>query len=110
MSVSDECRISTFDHASQFSDLLQLYPDITNPNILNTSIEHDVKHYITTKGPPVHSKARQLDPEKLVWGKQEYQLMLGNNIIQPLKSYYRSASGEKLEFIWNLFIFWATIR
>lgn len=90
LTISDEYRISTFDRASQFSDLLNLYPDITKPNILNKSVKHDVKHYIQTKGQPVHSRARQLNPEKLALAKQEFQFMLANNIIRPSKSQWAS--------------------
>ena len=69
MTVSDEHSISTFDHASQFCDLLRLFPDITKPNIVNIPHKHDAKHYITTKGQPVYSRSFSLDPKKLSLAK-----------------------------------------
>lgn len=65
MTVSDEHSISTFDHASQFCDLLRLYTDIRKPNFLVLLfVRQNVKDYIITKRQPVHSKARTLDPAK----------------------------------------------
>lgn len=57
MTVSDENFISTFEHSSQFCDLLRLFPDITKPNILSiTSAKENFIHYIVSKGQPVHSR------------------------------------------------------
>ncbi|UYV81197.1 K02A2.6-like, partial [Cordylochernes scorpioides] len=40
--------------------------------------------------PPVHSKARQLDPKRLAIAKQEFKFMLENDIIRPSKSHWAS--------------------
>lgn len=91
-SISDEHIISTLnnDLKSKFYDLLRPFPDLTKPYVSNTSSKHDVKHYITTKGVPVHSRARQLDAEKLAVAKQEFQFMLDKGIIRPSKSQWAS--------------------
>ncbi|GFW64633.1 hypothetical protein TNCV_700391 [Trichonephila clavipes] len=60
------------------------------PNLLITNTKHDVKHYIATKGPPVYSKARQLDSKKLEIAKQEFKFMLDNDILRPSKSPWAS--------------------
>ncbi|GFX12254.1 transposon Tf2-6 polyprotein [Trichonephila clavipes] len=60
--------------------------NLTKPNLLVTNTKHDVKHYISTKDPPVYSKARQLDSKKLEIAKQEFKFMLDNDIIRPSKS------------------------
>ncbi|GBN66776.1 Transposon Ty3-I Gag-Pol polyprotein [Araneus ventricosus] len=91
MTVSDYQCTSTLHNATQFCDLLRLFPDITKPNILNTEIKHDVKHYITTNGQPVHSRARPLNPETLRLAQQEFQFMLNNNSIRPSKSQWASS-------------------
>ncbi|GFX08514.1 retrovirus-related Pol polyprotein from transposon 297 [Trichonephila clavipes] len=41
-------------------------------------------------GPPVYSKARQLDPKKLEIAKQEFKFMLDNDILRPSKSPWAS--------------------
>ncbi|GFX83886.1 uncharacterized protein TNCV_4885041 [Trichonephila clavipes] len=41
-------------------------------------------------GPPVYSKARQLDSKKLEIAKQEFKFMLDNDIIRPSKSPWAS--------------------
>ncbi|GFX08781.1 retrovirus-related Pol polyprotein from transposon opus [Trichonephila clavipes] len=60
------------------------------PNLLITNTKHDVKHYIATKGPPVYSKARQLDSKKLETAKPEFKFMLDIDIIRPSKSPWAS--------------------
>ncbi|GFT97065.1 hypothetical protein TNCV_176971 [Trichonephila clavipes] len=64
--------------------------DLMKPNLLITNTKHDVKHYIATKGPPVYSKARQLDSKKLEIAKQEFKFMLDNDILRPSKSPWAS--------------------
>ncbi|GFW64996.1 transposon Ty3-G Gag-Pol polyprotein [Trichonephila clavipes] len=66
------------------------FPDLMKPNLLITNTKHDVKHYIATKGPPVYSKARQLDSKKLEIAKQEFKFMLDNDILRPSKSPWAS--------------------
>ncbi|GFX78965.1 retrovirus-related Pol polyprotein from transposon 412 [Trichonephila clavipes] len=48
--------------------------DLMKPNLLVTNTKHDVKHYIAAKGPPVYSKARQLDSKKLEIAKRKNKL------------------------------------
>ncbi|GFX99000.1 transposon Ty3-G Gag-Pol polyprotein [Trichonephila clavipes] len=67
-----------------------LYPDLTKPNLVNRVVKHEVKHHILTTGQPVYSKARQLASDKLKLAKQEFQFMLGNDIIRPSKSQWAS--------------------
>ncbi|GFU22682.1 hypothetical protein TNCV_762621 [Trichonephila clavipes] len=64
--------------------------DLMKPNLLITNTKHDVKHYIATKGPPVYSKARQLDSKKLEIAKQEFKFMVDNDILRPSKSPWAS--------------------
>ncbi|GFV05782.1 retrovirus-related Pol polyprotein from transposon opus [Trichonephila clavipes] len=64
--------------------------DLMKPNLLIPNTKHDVKHYIATKGPPVYSKARQLDSKKLEIAKQEFKFMLDNDILRPSKSPWAS--------------------
>lgn len=90
MCVSNTDSISTTDKNAQYAHLLLKYPNLTKPNLLISNSKHNVKHYIATKGPPVFSKARQLDAKKLNLTKQEFKFMLDNDIISPSKSPWAS--------------------
>ncbi|UYV75780.1 hypothetical protein LAZ67_13001327, partial [Cordylochernes scorpioides] len=52
--------------------------------------KHNVKHYIPTRGQPIHSKARRLDPQRLTLAKAEFQYILNNGIIRPSNSPWAS--------------------
>ena len=47
-------------------------------------------HYIETRGPPVHAKARPLPPDKLKAVKAEFATLLKAGIIEPSKSPWSS--------------------
>ena len=42
---------------TEFDTVLTEFPSITQPNVLDHPIKHDVTHHIKTNGPPVHSGA-----------------------------------------------------
>ncbi|XP_055951489.1 uncharacterized protein LOC129987546 [Argiope bruennichi] len=88
--ISVDDVISTLDKTSKYANLLQQYPNLTKPNLTVSKFEHDVEHFITTKGQPTYSKARQLDSKRLHIAKQEFQYMLENDIIRPSKSQWSS--------------------
>ncbi|GFS36387.1 hypothetical protein NPIL_571091 [Nephila pilipes] len=48
-----------------------------------SKFDHNIEHYITTKGQPVNIKAGQFDSNRLQIAKQEFQYMLENDIIRP---------------------------
>lgn len=89
-SSTDELNVSTLNKNNKFSDILAQFPEITKPDLLISKPKHNVKHYITTSGKPVYSKARQLDPKRLEIAKQEFKFMLENDIIRPSKSPWAS--------------------
>ncbi|UYV63199.1 hypothetical protein LAZ67_2003414 [Cordylochernes scorpioides] len=64
--------------------------DITRPNVGIMKANHDLKHFIITKGPPVFSRARPLDLKILNEAKQEFQFKLEHEIIRPSKSQWAS--------------------
>lgn len=57
---------------NKYSTLLQEFPDILVPRFHSDVNKHGIEHHIITSGPPVHSKARRLDAEKLAVAKQEF--------------------------------------
>ncbi|GFX65278.1 transposon Ty3-G Gag-Pol polyprotein [Trichonephila clavipes] len=89
-SILQENKINIMDKTSKFSNILLQYSDLMKPNLLVIYTKHDVKHYIATKGPPVYSKACQLDSKKLEIAKQEFKFMINNDIIRPSKSPWAS--------------------
>ncbi|GFS75534.1 transposon Ty3-I Gag-Pol polyprotein [Trichonephila clavipes] len=76
----------TVNRASKYFNLLNSYPDLTKPNLVNRVVKQGVKHHILTTVQPVYSKERQLAPDKLKLVTQEFQFMLDNDIIRPSKS------------------------
>ena len=50
---------------NDFSVLFKEFADILTPTFSNPTTKHGVIHYIPTEGPPIHSRARKLSPEKL---------------------------------------------
>ncbi|GFW72035.1 retrovirus-related Pol polyprotein from transposon opus [Trichonephila clavipes] len=88
--IQENNYLSTVNRASKYFNLLNSYPDLTKPNLVNRVVKHGVKHHILTTGQPVYSKARQLAPDKLKLATQEFQFMLDNDIIRPSKSQWAS--------------------
>ncbi|GFX98949.1 hypothetical protein TNCV_4301251 [Trichonephila clavipes] len=88
--IQENNDLSTVNRASKYFNLLNSYPDLIKPNLVNRVVKHGVKHHILTTGQPVYSKARQLAPDKLKLETQEFQFMLDNDIIRPSKSQWAS--------------------
>ncbi|GFS49624.1 retrovirus-related Pol polyprotein from transposon 297 [Nephila pilipes] len=88
--IQENYVLSTVNRASKYFNLLNSYPDLTRPNLVNKIVKHGVEHSILTTSKPVYSKTRQLAPDKLKLAKQEFQFMLDNNIIRPSKSQWAS--------------------
>ena len=63
------------NHVGQADDpyykLLDSFPDILTPSFKMAEPAHGVRHHIPTDGPPVQSRARRLDQEKLAVAKAE---------------------------------------
>ena len=56
---------------SQFTDILQDFPDLTKQRQKGTPAKHNVVHHILTSGPPTTSRARRLEPNCFKIAKQE---------------------------------------
>ncbi|GFT79583.1 transposon Ty3-I Gag-Pol polyprotein [Nephila pilipes] len=77
-SITNDLTVTTLNKCEKFSNLLLQYPELTKHNILPTQVKHGVKHFIETKGQPIHSKVRQLDSKRLAIAKEEFKFMLDN--------------------------------
>ena len=67
---------------NKYAQLLAEFPSITTPTFSAPTTTHGIEHYIPTQGPPVHSRARGLPPDKLAIAKQEFQNMEQLGIIR----------------------------
>jgi transposase InsO family protein len=82
---------TTFGNDSDYTILLRAYPDITRPAGKLGNPKHDTVHHIrTTPGPPVASRPRRLDPERLKIAKQEFDDMLQNGTARRSESPWSS--------------------
>lgn len=77
-------------HTDKYSMLLAEFPAITVPNFSQSSAKHGIEHFIPTKGPPVHARARRLPPDKLALAKAEFDRMEAMGIIRRSSSPWAS--------------------
>ena len=71
--------------------LLDQYPEITTPTFTIKQPEHDVRHHIPTgDSPPVQSRSRRLDPEKLAVAKAELEKLVDLGVCHRGKSEWSS--------------------
>ena len=73
-----------------FFKLLDEYPDIQTPTFTIKEPKHGVRHHIPTDAPPVQSRARRLDPEKLAVAKAELEKLVDLGIAYRGKSEWSS--------------------
>ena len=83
------------NHVSQATDpyyqlLDKKFPDLSNPTFRVKEVDHGVFHYIPTEGPPVQSRARKLDPEKLAVAKAEIDKLVELGVCERGKSDWSS--------------------
>lgn len=74
----------------EYSALLTEFPEILTPTFSGPKPKHNVVHYITTEGPPVHGHRRRLPPEKLTIARKEFQVMEEMGIIRRSSSQWAS--------------------
>ena len=72
-----------------FQNLLANYPAITT-SFTHDALKHQVKHFILTEGPPVHSRARRFSPEKLAAAKAEFEYLEELGVIRRSNSPWSS--------------------
>lgn len=75
---------------TNYDTIIGNFPSLTQPCNTERPVKHDVQHFITTTGPPVHAHARRLAPEKLQVARQEFQHMMDLGLIRPSSSNWAS--------------------
>ena len=73
-----------------FEAIVRQFPTVIQPYNPQQPIKHQVTHHITTTGPPVHSRARRLSPERLSVARKEFEHMMQLGIIRPSSSSWAS--------------------
>ena len=73
-----------------FFKLLDNFPEIQTPTFTIREPKHGVRHHIPTDAPPVQSRARRLDPEKLAVAKAELEKLVDLGIAYRGKSEWSS--------------------
>ena len=83
--------VATLDSNHYKQCLLQQYPELLRLIFHAARPSHDVSHYITADGPPVHCKTRRLPPDRLAIAKAEFLEMEKMGIVRKSKSPWSSA-------------------
>jgi len=65
-----------------YSRLLEEFPALVCASKRLPTVSHDVVHHIVTHGPPITSKFRKLDGEKLAAANAEFKQLQEDDIIQ----------------------------
>ncbi len=83
--------ISTVDHSADFARQLRDFPGLTQTTIHRPCrLKHNTVHVIETRGHPVTTRARRLNPEKLKAAKEEFEDLLERGDIRPSNSPWAS--------------------
>ena len=74
-----------------FDRIIDDFPELLIPRFKSTDTnKHGVEHHIVTEGPPLHARARRLDPDKLAVAKSEFAKMEQLSIIRRSSSPWAS--------------------
>jgi hypothetical protein len=63
------------------SVILDEFPEVANASKVLPPSSHGVEHFISMKGPPITSKFRRLDAEKLQAAKAEFEQLEREGIV-----------------------------
>jgi hypothetical protein len=89
------CRCSAFLNAVSAAPaavrlLLSSYPDIVSDGRSRPMPRHGVEHSVVTSGPPIFSRARRLDPDKLRVAEAEFRSLEAAGIVRRSDSPWSS--------------------
>lgn len=90
ISNCDDVTVKTVDDNHPLRELLSRYPDITKPICYRDIDSNAVFHHIETSGPPVHARARRLNPDRYKRVRAEFQTLQELGICRPSNSPWAS--------------------
>lgn len=76
--------------SDRYRRILAEFPALTEPTFSTAEVKHGIYHHITTNGPPVHTKARRLNPVKLKAARAEFAAMEAMDIVRRSNSPWSS--------------------
>ena len=88
--VSNVPTVRSIDMSQSYHDILAQYPGITRLSSMQLSCNINVQHYIETRGPPVHCRARPIPPHRFEIVKKEFENMMQQGLCRPSKSPWSS--------------------
>ena len=74
-----------------YQEVLAEFPEIVGLGFAPGPTKHDVRHHVETKGPPISTPARRLDPQKYAAAKAEFERMEKAGIVRRSNSPWASA-------------------
>lgn len=88
--VSDVPTVRSINMSQSYHDILAQYPGITRLTSMKLNSNINVQHYIETRGPPVHCRARPIPPHRFETVKKEFENMIEQGLCRPSKSPWSS--------------------
>ncbi|GFR78480.1 Pol polyprotein [Elysia marginata] len=76
--------------SNKLRKVLQDFPALLQPTFSSTAVKHGIQHHVPTTDPPVHSRARQLTPDKLAVTNKEFMEIEQMGIIRKSNSPWAS--------------------
>ena len=70
----------------EYKKILAEFPEIVGLDCAPGPVKHGVRHYVETKGPPISTPARRLDPQKYAAAKAEFEKMEKAGIVRRINS------------------------
>ena len=77
-------------HERKYTDLLDLYPNLTAAPHYRKPVKHDIVHHLPTKGRPPNIKTRRVSPKKYIKIKQQIEEMIISGLLIPSNSEFGS--------------------
>ena len=77
--------------SATYQEILADFPEIVGTSFSPGPSKHDVRHHVETRGPPISTPARRLDPEK--YAKAEFEKMEAGPATPPCESFPAPAIG-----------------
>lgn len=88
--VSNVPTVRSIDMSQSYHDILAQYPGITRLTSMKLNSDIPVQHFIETRGPPIHSRARPIPPHRFEIVKKEFENMIEQGLCRPSKSPWSS--------------------
>lgn len=90
ITVTEPNELRNYKISSSYADLMREFRSITTPATSGTSSKSTVIHRIITKGQPIFSRPRRLEPKKLEAARKEFESLIEAGICRPSSSSWAS--------------------